>query len=459
MIFSLDVRRARKGDCLLLHFGSRDKPGLVMIDGGPKNVYKPYLRPRIDQIRTARKLDKQDSLIVDLLMVSHVDDDHIQGILDLTKEEIVAAKARRPRLINVQSFWHNSFDEIIDHKPDELTASVKRQFGTAAVSGGGELADKEKEEVEERYAEENPGEDSDEQRAVVSSTLKVLASIEQGFRLRQDAEGLGFPRNLEFDGKLIIARDRGKPVPVAQGLKFTVLGPMQPEIEALHQKHHQWLADLQAKGKSPSEALAAYVDKSVPNLSSIVVLAEVGGKRMLLTGDARGDKVLEGLELAGLLGPGDDNKIEVDILKVPHHGSSNNLDQDFFKRLVAKHYVFSGNGEHGNPERESLEMLLDARGDEAYQIHLTYPVTEIDVERKKEWDKERNKQVVRKKKTPKTKVREKWSSRQHSLSAFLQANPGFSEKVRIVDANKAHVIDLGDPLQEAWPSLVDPSAR
>lgn len=39
---------------------------------------------------------------------------------------------------------------------------------------------------------------------------------------------------------------------------------------------------------------------SVANLSSVVVLAAVGKKRMLLTGDARGDKILEGLELVGL---------------------------------------------------------------------------------------------------------------------------------------------------------------
>ena len=45
MIFRLDVRRARKGDCLLLHFGSKDDPGLILIDGGPSNVYKPHLKP------------------------------------------------------------------------------------------------------------------------------------------------------------------------------------------------------------------------------------------------------------------------------------------------------------------------------------------------------------------------------------------------------------------------------
>ena len=32
-IFRLDVLRARKGDCLLLHYGTKTKPGLALIDG------------------------------------------------------------------------------------------------------------------------------------------------------------------------------------------------------------------------------------------------------------------------------------------------------------------------------------------------------------------------------------------------------------------------------------------
>ena len=56
MIFTLDVRRARKGDCLILHYGSKDDPGLMLIDGGPANVYKPHLKPRLAEIRKARGL-------------------------------------------------------------------------------------------------------------------------------------------------------------------------------------------------------------------------------------------------------------------------------------------------------------------------------------------------------------------------------------------------------------------
>ena len=91
-------------------------------------------------------------------------------------------------------------------------------------------------------------------------------------------------------------------------------------------------------------------------------------------------------------------------------------------------------------------MLLKARGDAGYTVHLTYPVAEIDEGRKEDWNKERNKQVARKKKNPNTKVREKWSPAKHSLTALFADNPKFAKKVSVVDATKPHVIDLLNPV-------------
>src|SRR5512145_3014044 len=360
MIFSLDVIRARKGDCLILHYGSKDDRHLVMIDGGPKSVYTPHLRPRLEQIRKDRELDAQEPLPVDLLMVSHVDDDHIQGILDLTRELIAADMDQKPQLLQVLSFWHNSFENIIDHTPKELTASFTDQFGAASMEG----------DPPDDLMVEPDGEDEE----TVRSTLKVLASIKQGAQLRHDAERLEFPRNPEFNENLVLAEGKNS-FNMDNGLSFTVVGPLLKELKNLHAKHQAWLKDLAEKGMTAEDALAAYIDKSVPNLSSIVVLAKVKDKTMLLTGDARGDRVLAGLEQVKLVKKG--GNLHVNVLKVPHHGSANNLAQDFFERVTADHYVFSGNGEHGNPERESFEMLLAARGNSKYEMHLTYPIKEI----------------------------------------------------------------------------------
>jgi len=427
MIFSLDLRRAAKGDCFLLHFGTKDKPGLAIVDGGPKGVYLPHLKPRLLQIRKVRELEEGEVLPVDLLMVSHVDDDHIQGILDLTRELIDDPVPS----MRVSSFWHNSFDDIIGNTPAELTAAVTAGFGPASLAGG--LPDG-------ATLEQAAGRQSEE---TVVSSLKVLASIEQGHRLRADARRLDFPLNPEFDGKLILARR--KPAPVAARLTFVVAGPMQPEVRKLQKKHDAWLAQ-QKKKPTAAAALAAYVDQSVANLSSIVVLARCGGRRMLLTGDARGDKILEGLEAVGALKPG--RTMRVDLVKVPHHGSANNLDDDFFERIRARHYVFSGNGEHGNPERAALEMLFRARGDEPFDLHFTYPLTEIDVERKADWQRQRAIEQRRLAEGKTTKEpRKNWSPAQHGLTAFFKKpRLAKNQKIHVADPNRPHVIDLLDPL-------------
>ena len=405
MFFTIDVRRARKGDCLILHYGSAEDPGLALIDGGPANVYKPHLKPRLAEIRKMRGLAPDETLPVDMLMISHVDDDHINGVLELTRELIAANAARQPLPLKIKGVWHNTFDDIIGNSPKELTAAVTAQFGAASLSG----------EVE------TDGLDPD--------AAKVLASIGQGFRFRDDCNALKLRINPQFKSKLVLAKPKAKKIDMGKGLSFTVIGPMNNEVLALQKAHDDFLKRKAAKGTEA--ALAAFTDKSVPNLSSVVVLAEVGKKRMLLTGDARGDKILEGMELVGLLKKDGKSKLHVDVLKAPHHGSNRNVDPIFFRRATADHYVFSGNGQHGNPERETLEMLWAERGDEKYKVHLTYPVAEIDAGRKKE---------IKKKGKP-------WSAKKQSLAAFLEANKKFAEKIVIVDEKKPHLINLLDKIK------------
>lgn len=423
MLFSLDVVRAGKGDCLLLHYGTKNKPRLVLIDGGHYSVYFPHLKPRLEQIKKKRKIEQQKPLVIDLLMVSHVDEDHIQGILEFTNDLAEDDK----QFAQILGFWHNSFENVIDDDvPTEVKTTFTNKFGPASMDG---------------VLPDDMTLDVDEDEEVITSSLKILASVKQGAELRgRIINKLRAELNVEFGGEPIVAAEGAEPIEIDDDLKFTVAGPMQPELDALRKKHKQWLESLRKAGKSPEDVLSAYADKSVANLSSIVILAESGDKSILLTGDARGDRILEGLELVGAIDPGGTR--EVDVLKVPHHGSSNNLTQKFFERILAKHYVFSGNGEHGNPERETMEMLRNARGDGDYLIHLTYAIKEIDAGREADWKKEQKKQEKKKETKPGTEVRPDWSHEENSLEAFFNDHPSLANKLRIVEEGVPHIIDL-----------------
>ena len=55
------------------------------------------------------------------------------------------------------------------------------------------------------------------------------------------------------------------------------------------------------KDRTAAAKIAAYVDGRCYNLSSIVSWSEADGKRILLTGDGRGDHTLKGSRRPGLL--------------------------------------------------------------------------------------------------------------------------------------------------------------
>ncbi len=137
---------------------------------------------------------------------------------------------------------------------------------------------------------------------------------------------------------------------LADGLKFHIVAPSLKRLEALHA---DWEKHVK---KNPTDAkVAAFADRSVANLSSIVVVADLEGKTMLLTGDARGDDILAGLTDAGFIASAKKGKAHFDVIKMPHHGSSRNMTLDFLRRIAADHYVISANGEHDNPDAETVD--------------------------------------------------------------------------------------------------------
>jgi beta-lactamase superfamily II metal-dependent hydrolase len=339
MTFTLEALQANHGDALLLHWGN-DR--LAVIDGGPSRIFASSVRPRLEEIRAERDVK---TLPIRLLMVSHIDDDHVHGVLDMTRFLADLAKEKKPLPWRIETLWHNAFDDIVGNVEPlsvALGAAVAPVANDAPVPAG---------------------------LGLDRSSALVMASVAQGRQLRDDARALKLPLNKPLKRLVWAGAKNAEQVDLGEGLKLAIVGPLEAQVEALRADWDKKLAEMKKKNAAEAQAIAAeFVDKSVYNLSSIAVLATAGGKRMLLTGDARGDFLLDGLRELGVM---KNDAVHVDLLKVPHHGSDRNVTEDFFRRVTADHYVISADGRHDNPDPKMLAMLANARGAADYTIHLT----------------------------------------------------------------------------------------
>lgn len=421
MLFSLEVLPAGEGDALLLHWG--DDRALAVIDGGPKRTYETTLRPRLDEIRRARGLD---TLPIDLVMVSHVDNDHIVGVNKLFAElrrQADQGLAPDQRPFRVDRLWHNTFRDVLGGALDGYYAGGPLA-ALAAVPGAAD----DRAGLAEALAAAGLADDLAPEDALDLSL--VLAGHGEGRDLRDDhaklyeagqVQRLNAPFHKNGQPSPVMRTDPPS-VPTIKRLSLRVIGPSEAELARLKRDFDKFVAE---KGLAAEAALAALQtkDNSPTNLSSIVCLAEHGGKRILLTGDARGDRILEGLTEAGLLA---DGRLEVDVLKVPHHGSARNLSPEFFEKVRARTYVISADGKHGNPDREALEWLIGSRPKtEAYELAFTYPLADIDEVRKAIHER-----------------RDTWDPDLHALENLIAARQADGHAFTCTFG--ARVIDLGD---------------
>jgi glyoxylase-like metal-dependent hydrolase (beta-lactamase superfamily II) len=115
-MFHLTVFPAGDGDCLLLSYGG-DKPPYrhVVIDGGRASAWD-HLKARLAKIRDAGEE-------LELLVLTHVDADHIEGVLSLANDKDLPLVPKR--------VWYNGYDQMGHIKPfstkqgDDYSARLK----------------------------------------------------------------------------------------------------------------------------------------------------------------------------------------------------------------------------------------------------------------------------------------------------------------------------------------------
>ena len=330
-MFKLHLIQAAFGDSLLLEYGSGDKPQYVLIDGGPRGTYKNHLRKVLEPLG-------QNGAELGLVMLSHVDTDHVTGLVDFFAELRDQKASEETLLIPAHALWHNSFGRTVD---PEGTIAPRFAATLSAVSTANV-------------------------QTLMSHSQAALLGIADGNKLRVLAMQLGISINDGF-ADVITTDTAPDPIPLGE-LSLRVVGPTPANLEALRQEWEEWLEEHENVITDEEPLVMANADKSIPNLSSICVLATAEDRTLLLTGDARGDHILDGLSTAGLL---DENgRLHVDVFKLPHHGSNRNITKTFFKKITADRYAVSADGKHGNPDYDTLTWVVEAAHEGGRQIEI-----------------------------------------------------------------------------------------
>ena len=71
------IFQSDQGDCLLIS----SKESNILVDGGMASSYTEHVAPMLAKMR-----DKGE--VLDLVCVSHIDQDHISGILKMIEDEV-----------------------------------------------------------------------------------------------------------------------------------------------------------------------------------------------------------------------------------------------------------------------------------------------------------------------------------------------------------------------------------
>jgi beta-lactamase superfamily II metal-dependent hydrolase len=338
-MFRITMLPAQQGDALWIEYGPEDQPHRILIDAGTAPT-GAVVRKKIECLSEAERT-------FELFIVTHIDTDHIGGVLKLLSDLPAGT----------------TFTEVWFNERRHLEAVAESTLG--AVDG-----------------------------EILGSFLDTLEQAQACRWNRRFAPGPAFvpdrdgpPPSFELPGdmKITLLSPDAHQVDVlktawAKELAEKNLDPNAPDYadqlsEMMHKKGVQPPSVLGDEDTATVEELAdqPFVqDDSPANGSTIAILAEHGGRSALLTGDALPTVVLDSVRRL-LIDRGQPTLI-VDAVKLPHHGSKNNINDDLLGTLISPRWLFSTNGmQHHHPDLAAVARVVRVNKGREATMCFNYP--------------------------------------------------------------------------------------
>jgi hypothetical protein len=334
-MFTIEMLPANEGDALWLEYGPDGGPTFrILIDCGRKQAYRTVME----------RIEADPEPGFELFVLTHVDADHIEGAIPLLQD---------PRFepAKVGDVWFNEYRHLSgesvlteEETPDKLGAQQGEYFA-AVLRNRGFHWNRAFKGGPVRVSEDGP-------LPVVTLPSGMKITI-----LAPDQRGLDAMRaRWEKELSTQKASKRIDPGDWERALELLEdeerLAP-----DALGRGEVEWPPDIQELADS-----AFGGDESKANGSSIAFVAEYEGKRVLFAADAHAPVLQAGIERMLV---GDATQLPLDVFKVSHHGSRNNLSVELLGKIECSRYVISTNGaRHRHPDPEAIARILAYGGDE-----------------------------------------------------------------------------------------------
>lgn len=306
-MFRLEMLPAREGDCLLVTYGTAAPFRHILVDGGRAATYTA-LKARLAQLPA-------DERAFELLIVTHVDRDHIEGALKVVEDKAFP--------VTFRDVWFNGFNHLQDPDLEPFGAKQGERLTDALVAGG-----RWNQAMQRRSIE------------IGSMRQRTLAG---GLRLK-----LLSPDRAKLELLIPVWKDEAKKAGLIPGVDPKP-EPREPGVEAFGRLD---VDELAAEPFTP--------DPSEANGTSIVVLAEFDGRRALLAADGHADRLEASIrQLARREG----GRLRLDAFKLPHHGSRKNVSRQLIELVDCGRYLFSTNGsQFHHPHPEAVARVIKFGG-------------------------------------------------------------------------------------------------
>jgi beta-lactamase superfamily II metal-dependent hydrolase len=319
-VFNIKMLPAGHGDCICVEYGDAERPHKVLIDGGPYYGFKP-LSKLIDEMASS-------SITFELMVITHVDCDHIDGIVKLLG-------AQSSNLV-VKDVWFNAYHHL-SGQPKDILGPVEGEMLSALIK--------------KNRLSWNKAFEGNSVSILNSADLNCIA-LAGGLKLTLLSPTKTQLTELEPFW--------------ATEVRNAGLDPDSPEaaLELLQENKRLKPKDLLGEEAIDVESLAEEEfeqETSKTNASSIAFLAEYQGKSCLFAGDAHPDVL--NASLRSLLAQRGGHKLKLDAVKLSHHGSKCNTSPQLLQLLDCKRFLISSNGNFfHHPDRETIARIINESG-------------------------------------------------------------------------------------------------